>query len=283
MWVSLLLGACEAPSWKPARKETEQRRALARVYDQMLYADELDNVVPKGSSSFDSSRLMDSYVRNWVVKQLMIKEAGAYLNVDMQDIERRVQDYRYALIAYEFEKQYVNERLNREVTLEEIQEYYEQNQANFELKQNIIRGRFLKVPKAAPRQGQLPDLMKSNAPAKLDELRSYSLRFAEAYHLEDSTWVNFDEMIRYSPLAGIPNKVQFLRSNTFAQIADDTHQYYLRIHEYRITNQISPIEFVEDNIRSIIVNMRKVELANTLEREIYEKAKNRGDFEVIKP
>jgi hypothetical protein len=256
---------------------------VARVYDFYLYSDDLAGVVPNESSSLDSTRITDAYVRNWVVKQLMTREANAYLNINMNEVERKVQDYRYALIAYEYEKQMVNEQLNTEVSQEEIKQYYEQNKENYELKQNIIRGWYAKIPKGAPRINQVPGWIRSNTKKSKDEFRLYCVQFADIYHLEDSTWLNFDDVIRNTPLAGVPNKVQFLQENEFVETSDNDFNYYLKINEYKFSDQISPLEFVADNIASIIVTKRRVDLVEKMEREIYEKASSQKNFEVYKP
>ena len=261
----------------------EGRIPVARVYDYYLYADDLVGVVPSESTSLDSGRITEAYVRNWVVKQLMTREANAYLNINMNEVERKVQDYRYALIAYEYEKQMVNEQLNTQVSQEEIKQYYEENKENYELKQNIIRGWYAKIAKGAPRINQVPNWFKSTSKKSKEDFRLYCVQFADIYHLDDSTWLNFDDVIRNTPLAGIPNKVQFLQENEFIETSDNDFNYYLKIEEYKFSDQISPLEFVADNIASIIVTKRRVDLVEKMEKEIYEKASSQKNFEIFRP
>jgi hypothetical protein len=44
---------------------------------------------------------------------------------------------------------------------------------------------------------------------------------------------------------------------------------------------VSPLEFVKEDIKNIILNKRKVELARKLEDDVYENAAKRKDFEVF--
>jgi hypothetical protein len=74
--------------------------------------------------------------------------------------------------------------------------------------------------------------------------------------------------------------VEFLRKNRFVESTDDEFNYLIRIDEYRITDQISPLTFVEDQIRSIIINKRKVELTRNLEDKVFNEAVTKKDFEV---
>jgi hypothetical protein len=102
-----------------------------------------------------------------------------------------------------------------------------------------------------------------------------------AYHISDSTWMIFDELVRNSPLVEIPNKVQFLKTNPYYEDEDDNYLYYLKVDEYRISDNVSPLEFVRDEITNIILNKRKVELAKKLEDEVYNHALDRKEFEVF--
>jgi hypothetical protein len=102
-----------------------------------------------------------------------------------------------------------------------------------------------------------------------------------AYHISDSTWIIFDDLVRNSPLMEIPNKVQFLKTNPYSETEDDNFMYFLKVNEYRISDNVSPIEFVTDEIKNIILNKRKVELAKKLEDEVYEHALEKKEFEIL--
>jgi hypothetical protein len=113
------------------------------------------------------------------------------------------------------------------------------------------------------------------------ELKSFCLSFSAAYHISDSTWMIFDELVRNSPISEIPNKVQFLKTNNYYETEDESYLYFLKVDEYRISDNVSPLEFVRDEITNIIINKRKVELAKKLEDEVYNNALDRKEFEII--
>ena len=56
--------------------------------------------------------------------------------------------------------------------------------------------------------------------------------------------------------------------------------YFLKITQYKVQNDTSPLEFVRDDIQKIILNKRKVKLAKDLEEEIYENAVRNDGFEI---
>ncbi len=265
-------------------EESSVLTPVARVYDNYLYEEDLDGIVDEQASPEDSANIMGRYIDSWVRKQLLITEAASQIDFDEAELERKILDYRYALMVYEFEKKYVNQRVDPEVENEEIEAYYQQNKANFELKQNIIKGIFAKVPKEAPRTGRLKKLFQGELDEKVrEEIKSYCLSFAASYSLDDSLWYDFEDVIKNTPLVSIPNKVQFLRSNDFIETSDEIYVYFVRIMDYKISDQISPLEFVKDDIVQIIRNQRKVALTQKLEDDIFEEAIENNDFEIYAP
>ena len=183
-------------------------------------------------------------------------------------------------MGYEYQSYYINQNLNTEVTDEDVLKYYEDNIENFPLRQNIIRGRIIKIPKAAPKINQVQRWVKSNREQDLNDLRQYCLTYATLYSLEDSLWINFDELVKNSPVAEVPDKIDFLRKNDYTEFSDEGSLFFLRINEYKVLNDVSPVEIVYDQIMNIIMNKRKVELAKKLEEDVYERAKSNNEFEM---
>ena len=279
--VMILLTGCDLVKVKDdTLKNNEAPQPVARVNATYLYKTDLEGIVPTGATASDSADRVTAYINQWIRKQLLIDEATSRIDFDEAEIQRKILDYRYSLIAYGYQEYYVGQHLNKEVTEEEIKSYYDQNADNFPLKQNIIRGKFIKVPDDAPRTAQIRSLMNSTRTQKIEELKSYCFSYATNYSLEDSIWINFDEIIKNTPLAEIPNRVQFLRTRKFVESSDDNSKYFLKIDEYKKTDDIAPLEIVKDQIINIIINKRKVELASNLEKEVYDKANQTNAFEI---
>ena len=262
-------------------KGDENREAVARVNNTYLYKDELDGIAPLNALKEDSTARVEAYVDSWIRKELLIQEAARKININEAEVERKILDYRYSIIAYEYQSYYVKQNLDTTVLDPEIETYYKNNIDNFILKQNIIRATFIKVPKNAPQTKKIKDWVYSSNERDKTELKSYCLSFSVAYHISDSTWMIFDELVRNSPIVEIPNKVQFLKTNPYYETEDENFIFFLKVDEYRISDNVSPLEFVRDEIKNIILNKRKVELAKKLEDEVYNHALDRREFEII--
>lgn len=266
---------------KDGSSVAEANRPIARVNDIYLYPQNLKGIVQPEMSKEDSISMVQRYIKSWIRKQLLIAKAQQNIDFDEMEIERKVLDYRYALMMHEFEKIYVNNKLNTEITNEEIRRYYEENQDNFELDQNIVRGIFVKLPKKAPKVARFRYLLKSNRAEDFEELKSYCYSFATKAHLEDSIWIYFTDLYTYLPSRQITDEQSFLRNHKYYEASDDNYMYFLRIDGYKLRTDTSPPEFAEDEIRKIILHKRKVKLAKELERNIYDEAVKNNDFEIF--
>jgi len=255
---------------------------VARASGVYLYRDELVGITPPGTAPEDSSARAEAYVNSWIRKQLLIQEAARKIDINEAEVERKILDYRFSIIAYEYQTFYVKQNLDTAIANEEIDRYYKDNIDNFILKQNIVKATFLKVPKNAPRTGKIKELIFSKREKDIKELKSYCLSFSSAYHISDSSWMVFDELVQNSPLTEIPNKIQFLKTRPFYETSDEGFLYFFKVDEYRISDNTSPLEFVKEDIRNIILNKRKVELAKQLEDEVYNYAVEKKEFEVFK-
>jgi hypothetical protein len=272
---------CDLIRMKKGQAAESTRKPVARVNSTYLYQEELEGIVPGKDGKEDSIARMTAYVNNWIRKQLLMSEAMKTIDINEAEVERKVLDYRYSLIGYEFQNFYIKKHLNDSISDPEIEAYYKAHLDNFILKQNIIQGTYIKIRKEAPRTNRLRYLIYSGKEKEQHELKSYCLSFSTAYHLPDSSWIEFDKLVVNSPLAEIPNKIQFLKSYHYYETNDNDFLYFIKIDAYKISDNVSPVEFVKEDIKNIILNKRKVELARKLEDEVYENAAKRKDFEIF--
>jgi len=277
-----LLSGCDLIRMKKQEQITAStRQPVARVNDKYLFQDELVGIVDQNSTADDSIARATAYVTSWVRKQLLIEEAMKRIDINEAEVERKVLDYRYSLIGYEYQNFYIQQHLNDSISEKDVDEYYRAHFDNFILKQNIVRGTYMKVPKTAPRTNKVREMIFSKKEKDQDDLKSYCLSFSVAYHLSDSAWIAFDKLVVNSPMAEIPNKIQFLKTNPFYETSDADFMYFLKIDDYKISDNVSPLEFVKEDIRNILLNKRKVELARALEDEVYENAVKQKNFEIF--
>ncbi len=264
------------------QKENGQKVPVARSGSTLFYLEDLEGLIPGNISTDDSVKLAEKYVNDWIKKQLMVDKAKEEMAINEAEIERKVQDYQYALIVHEFEKLYVNSHLNLSIDPAEIEAYYKERADNFVLKQNILKCLFVQIPKSAPGISQLRRNIRSYPSTNKEDISEYCLQYAIKTFLDDSLWINFDEVIIGTPLEGLSNKIQFLQNTAYSETSDEDFIYYLRILDYKISDQISPLEFIREDIQNIIISKRKLALKKELEQAIYEEALSKNSFEIYR-
>lgn len=257
----------------------EQGEPVAKVNEDILYASELKDIVPKGVPTKDSLEIIRKYIDNWVRETLVIQKAENNLGEEQKNVEKQLRDYRNSLITYTYEKELVKQKLDTVVSDQEIENYYNNNQSNFELKDNIIKVIYVKVNKKAPQIEKLKKLYKSDNPKDVEQLTEYCHQFAENFYLDGESWLLFDDLLKEIPIQAY-NKELFLQNNRFVEVSDSLFSYFVNIKGFKIRNSLSPLSFEKENIKNIILNKRKLELINTMKQDVYNDALNNNKIEI---
>jgi hypothetical protein len=277
LFLLMLLASCNFFE----KNEEVPQKAVARVFDTYLYYDELKEIIPSDVSSADSAQIAENYINSWIHQILELKKAEENLIEEQKNFSKQLEDYRRSLIIYSYQRELVNQLLDTIISEEEIETYYENNKQNFELKDNIVKVRYIKLDKKAPDIKKVRKWYISETPQDLLSLESYCYQFAQNFFLDDKVWLLFDDLLKEIPIRTY-NKEDFLKQNRTVELEDSLSIYFLNIKGYKIKNSISPLSFEKDNIRNIIVNQRKMDIINKMKQEVYNDAANKSNFEIFK-
>jgi hypothetical protein len=270
----LSLASCDR---KPA--EDANKKAIAKAGNEYLYSDEIQKLVPKGTSSKDSVELINKFIDNWVREALVIQKAENNLSEEPKNVDKQLKEYRNSLITYAYEKELVKQKLDTNVTNDDIEKYYNSNQKDFQLKDNIIKVIYVKVKKNAPNITKLKALYKSDNPKDREQLAGYCHQFAQNFYLDDNSWLLFDDLMKEIPIQTY-NKELFLQNNRFVEVSDSLSSYFVNIKGFKIRNSTSPLSFEKENIKNIILNKRKLELISKMKLDVYNEAANNNKVEI---
>jgi hypothetical protein len=280
LYVSCLLIVLIACNRKKDAAADQNRKVIARANTAYLYEDDIKDLVPFGTTPKDSLELIRKFIDNWIHETLVIQKAESNLAEDKKNVEKQLQDYRNSLITFAYEKELVNQKLDTLVTQQEIEEYYNNNKANFELKDNIIKVIYIKVNKTAPEMKKLKEWYKSEEPKDKEQLASYCHQFAANFYLDDSSWLFFDDLLKEIPIQTY-NKELFLQNTRFVEVSDSLFNYFVNIKGFKIRNSLSPISFETENIKNIILNKRKLQLIAKMKEDVYNDAVNNNKIEIF--
>lgn len=267
------ISSCELLS----RKEAEQ--PVARVFDKYLYRSDLTEAIPEGSSTDDSTVIARRFIETWVRKQLMLNMAESALSDEQKDFEKKIEEYRSSLLIYSYRQKLLQQKMDTVITLEDIQQYYDNNISNFILSQDIVRATFVKVPLTAPDIGSVRTWSRTNSPETLDQLEKYCINYADKFDTFDETWIYFSTIQERIPLT-ITQPSRFLRYNRNIETSDSLFHYFVHISEHKTEGETTPMVLIENDIRSILLNKRKIEFYQDLESQVYNDGLNRNQFEI---
>lgn len=268
--LSLSLFACNKV------KQTDEPDALVKVNDRILTRNEVESLIPKGTTSADSLLLAESFIKKWVKDELVLKIAERNLGDEKETIDKLVDAYRRSLLRYRYQEKLIQEKLSDEIQESDVLTYYDTNKAKFVLDKNLIKGLFLKVPADAPNLSEVKTWYKSGNVASLEKIEKYSIQNASIYEYFFDKWVDFDE-IRNNIPNHITNPESFLRTNKTLEVTDSSYCYLLNIRQVLLKGQVEPFEYAEPRIREILINQRKLDFIKEFEEELYNDALDGGD------
>jgi hypothetical protein len=255
--------------------------AIARVYDSYLYQSELKGVVPYGASKKDSASLVEEFINTWTKKQLVLKKAESNLTDEQKDVEKQLQDYRASLIIFSYERELVRQKLDTVVSDLEIEKYYTSNPANFELKNNIIRLRYVKIPIKTPNKDKVKTWFKGSSSADRNKLEQYCKLYAVNYLLDDTNWLLYEDVLKEIPLNNYPVE-QLKNGNKSFELDDNEYHYIINVTGFMVKESSAPLSFEKESIRNRILNKRKIQLVQKMQIDAYNDALNNKDIETFK-
>jgi len=256
---------------------------LAIAGDKYLYRKELEGVIPKGIPATDSMEIARQFIDNWIRQEVLLKHAESNLEESRKDFAKQLEAYRNSLIIYEYESELIRQKLDTVVSETEIQEFYQANESNFQLPENIIKVSYVKIPtesKTKPSAKKARQLLVSKNPDDLINLMELCDQSMFSCRIDDENWITFSDFIRELSL-DINNQEDFLKNKSFFETNDSLFTYLIRINEYKTIESSAPASLVQDKIRNLILNKRKSELINRMQQQIFEEALKNKEFEIL--
>jgi hypothetical protein len=252
------------------------RIPVVTVKDKTLYMDELSNVISKTLSPEDSTTAAGLYVKMWINDQLMYDKAKRNI-VDKAEIERLVEDYRKSLITNLYQEYLLKEYLSKSLSDTELQSFYEKNKDKFKLKENLIKGLYLKVPVASKELDNFLKWYKQSTDAAVENIEKNTLKNAIGYEYFYDKWVNLNEIADNMPLS-IDNGEDFLKTNKNVEVRDSSFVYLLNIKEYKLAGSEAPYDYIKNQLIEVYTEKRKADFLKRLQQELYNKALSNGEI-----
>ncbi len=265
-------------SCKAISSHFDDGRTVAKVGTHKLTRSDVEMLVPQGTSPEDSMRLVMQYINSWAADLVYADVAEARLSKQEKDVTAEMEEYRKALLKYRYEQRYVNERLDTNVTMEEIEAYYDSHKQDFIARIPVVKAKFLRISADSP---VIETIKKNMASDNIDDViyaDSLAYTFADRFTGYGDRWTAVTELARdfgkdYESLLG-------QMKNSFIQIRDTDYGKVnvAYIQDFVDSGDILPIEYCMPEIKGILIGIRRHKLVTALEQDLLEDARAKGKF-----
>lgn len=254
-------------------------KLVAEVGNRKLLLSEVKAVIPSNLASEDSTVMANEYVRKWIRQELVLQKAEENLSMDLKNVTRELEEYRNSLIIFRYKNELMAQRMDTAVSDNEIMEYYLEYIDNFKLNRNIVKAVFLRIPAEFANPDVLKQMSSNSTVEGISELRDYCLRYARDFEIFADKWIELERVLNTIPVK-IDDPEQYLKKNQYIEYNDSSYYYLVTIHDYMLRNEQAPEEYVRDDIKSLILNRRKIEFLKELENNIFQEGVNKNRFKI---
>lgn len=248
---------------------------LVEAAGEYLYKEDLQAVLPLNISRDDSVLFAEHYIKNWVEDVLLFDKAEGNIP-DNAKIAKLVDNYRRALIMHTYQEELVGQQLANEISDEEINTYYEQNKELFHTEHPFVKGLFIKVPLHSQDLVSVRKWYKNNNQDAIEKLEKYSLRNAVSYDYFYDRWIPVSDVAAKIPLKALDDDENYLDKNRNVEVKDTAFCYFLHVEEFLGKNKQRPLDFARNEIKEILINLKRVEFIKKVKEELYQRASDRN-------
>lgn len=257
-------------------EERKDEQPLAKAANHFLYPSDVVGI-GAGMTEKDSLYQLKVYIEQWIQNQLMLDVAKKNVDVTAK-IKRMVNAYEATLIMNDYEDALINQRLNSDVTPQELADYYSKNKEQYQAGVSWVRCHFVKVKRSIPEIQKLKKWFKSEEGVNFERVKLFCAKNNTVHILNEDLWIEYDKLTKELPEDAISSRHR--KKQAILDRMDDDYQYLLQIFEYRDKEDAAPLSQVQDEIRRIILHQRRNKILQDLRKDVYEKAKKEASFEI---
>src|SRR3546814_14117623 len=112
-----------------------------------------------------------------------------------------------------------------------------------------------------------------------DVLTKYCALYASEYALLDTSWHSVNDLVKEIPLSRI-DEADYGQSGRIFEIIENNELYLIILHESKLRDERSPLPLVAEQVRNLILNKRKIDLIDRMQRTIVADAREQKNIEI---
>ena len=241
---------------------------VARVGDEFLSVEEIQELIPKNLNKQDSIRIVNNVIEEWATSKLLIQNAIINLTeIEKSQIDNKSEKYRENLIISEYRNKISNNNPDTSASKDEIELFFSENSKNFKLFEEIIKGRYVKLNKNTFNINEIKRRFRRFDQSDKSFFDSISIQLLN-YYLNDSIWINKKLFFNKIPSLEYDQSLRISKNNLFYIQEDSLALYLIKINNYKKADDYAPLEYIYNRINEVIVSKKRIDYLNKIDKEL---------------
>lgn len=241
---------------------------VARVGDEFLSLEEIQELIPKNLNKQDSIRIVNNVIEEWATSKLLIQNAIINLTeIEKSQIDNKSEKYRENLIISEYRNKISNNNPDTSASKDEIELFFSENSKNFKLFEEIIKGRYVKLNKKTFNINEIKRRFRRFNQSDKSFFDSISIQLLN-YYLNDSIWINKKLFFNKIPSLEYDQSLRISKNNLFYVQEDSLALYLIKINNYKKADDYAPLEYIYNRIKEVIVSKKRIDYLNKIDKEL---------------
>lgn len=274
VWILVAVLPVSMASCKWTRHAIEYERGktpIVEVRGEVLYEEDLRQVIPLGLSDADSALFASRYIQNWVQDILFYQNAIRNIP-DTKEIDKLVSNYRRSLFEHEYQRKLIEQKFSTEITEDQIERFYNDNLRLFVLDKPLVKGLFLKIPNQSHDMAQIRELFTQTDDVSFEAIEKYCIQNnASRCEFFYDNWRSLSEIEVLLPPLDTPLETM-LEDRRDLEFKDGEFTYLLNVSEFAGKGDSEPLEHARNRIRGLLTNSNEVAYMRKVKEDLYRNA-----------
>lgn len=256
-----------------SNKTKSDQSVLVNIDGYQLTYSDLEASIPANNLTEDSARIADKYIDSWIMHRLLLQKAELNVNKN-NEIDQLVQNYKEQLLIESYLGLLVEKKAEIQPTEEQINTFYDAHKEQYVLSENILRGILVILPLDASNKNTLLQLLQDDETDR-SMIEAYCIQNAAKVDFFEDEWMTMLSIKKHLPELKVSEE-RILTKNELYETEDSLFNYYLKIDEYQLKNEVAPLGYVSNEIKEFLLNNNKISYLRRMEKDLYEDAKRKG-------
>ncbi len=254
------------------KSDVDKGEIVASVGSSFLYKKDLSTLYEGELSTEDSLVITNNFIENWAQKQIILQKATFNLSDEKEiELKKMLENYREDLYINSYKDALVAQNSDTIIHKEEIRNFYIANQNIFRLKEEVFQYKYLNFVSESVDKKKFKKLFIQHNTVEIDSIVLNDLKYAVS-HLNDSIWVTYKDLTKSIPIIKSIDKKNLLLKNHFIELKDSINIHFISIKDFKLVNEIAPLEYVIPVIKQMILHKKKLKYINELDNKLIEEA-----------